>query len=382
LPETPTHVATEEDMHLLQRRLIFNKNELRSESVDGLSLNSETDSTEPLTIDHLKSALQSEKNALRAIYLELEEERSASAIAANQTMAMINRLQEEKAAMQMEALQYQRMMEEQSEYDQEALQMLNELVVKREKEKEELEKELEAYKHKVLVLERKIGRERDHSLGKKSGSETSSSSSDSLEYSVALENGNDEFVPVEEHLISLESSLDEFEEERRSILEQLKGLEEKLFSLEGSEEEKRSIRESQENENHCQDYESLEDVLHVPENGSINHNLRGKNSGFRGKRLLPLFDAVGLENGEETGEENGDDRTIGEERVSVLEVNEVYERLHALEADGEFIRHCVKSLKKGDAGLDLLNEILQHLRDLRRVELQDTNSGEIASLTA
>ncbi|RZB86555.1 Myosin-binding protein 3 [Glycine soja] len=43
---------------------------------------------------------------------ELEEESSAYAIAANQTMAMINRLQEEKAAMQMEALQYQRMMEE------------------------------------------------------------------------------------------------------------------------------------------------------------------------------------------------------------------------------------------------------------------------------
>jgi Zein-binding len=380
LPETPTHIATDEDLHLLQRRLFFNKNKLGAESVDGLSLNSETDSTEPLTIDHLKSALQSERDALRAIYLELEEERSASAIAANQTMAMINRLQEEKAAMQMEALQYQRMMEEQSEYDQEALQMLNELVVKREREKEELEKELEAYKHKVLVLEREIGRERDHSLGKKSGSETSSSSSsDSLEYSVALENGNDEYGPVEGHLISLESSLDEFEEERRSILEQLKGLEEKLSSLEGSDEEKRSIHEPQENENHCQDYESLEDVLHVPENGSIKHNLQGKNSGFRGKRLLPLFDAVSLEN----GEENGDNRTIGGERVSIQEeVNVVSERLQALEADREFIRHCVKSLKKGDAGLDLLNEILQHLRDLRRVELQHTNSGEIASLTA
>lgn len=369
----------------MQGRLIFNKNKPGPESVDGLSLNSETDSAEPSSIDQLKSALQSERNTLRAIYLELEEERSASAIAANQTMAMINRLQEEKATMQMEALQYQRMMEEQSEYDQEALQMLNELVVKREREKEELEKELEVYKHKVMVLEGKIGRQRDHSVGKKSGSETSSSSSsDSLEYGVALENGNDEYVPVEGHMISLESSLDEFEEERESILEQLKGLEEKLFSLEeGSEEEKRSIDESQENENHCQDCESVADVLHVPGNGSIKHNLRGKNSGFRGKRLLPLFDAASLENEEENGEENGDDGTIGRERLSIQEeVNEVYERLQALEADREFIRHCVKSLKKGDAGLDLLHEILQHLRDLRRVELQETNSGEIASLTA
>ena len=88
-----------------------------------------------LTINLLKTALKTERRALSAVYQELEEERSASAVAANQTMAMITRLQEEKAAMQMEALQYQRMMEEQSEYDQEALQLLNELMMKREKEK-------------------------------------------------------------------------------------------------------------------------------------------------------------------------------------------------------------------------------------------------------
>ncbi|KAL2462969.1 putative myosin-binding protein 5 [Forsythia ovata] len=57
-----------------------------------------------------------------ALYMELDEERSASAVAANNAMAMITRLQAEKAAVQMEALQYQRMMEEQAEYDQEALQ--------------------------------------------------------------------------------------------------------------------------------------------------------------------------------------------------------------------------------------------------------------------
>ncbi|KAK4362416.1 hypothetical protein RND71_017657 [Anisodus tanguticus] len=52
----------------------------------------------------------------------IDEERSAAAVAANNAMAMITRLQAEKAAVQMEALQYQRMMEEQAEYDQEALQ--------------------------------------------------------------------------------------------------------------------------------------------------------------------------------------------------------------------------------------------------------------------
>ena len=39
-------------------------------------------------------------------------------------MAMITRLQAEKAVVQMEALQYQRMMEEQAEYDQDAIHIL------------------------------------------------------------------------------------------------------------------------------------------------------------------------------------------------------------------------------------------------------------------
>lgn len=57
------------------------------------------------TMENLKSALQ-------ALYAELEEERGASTVAASETMVMINRLQEEKATIQMEALQYQRMIDE------------------------------------------------------------------------------------------------------------------------------------------------------------------------------------------------------------------------------------------------------------------------------
>ncbi|OIW19139.1 hypothetical protein TanjilG_03629 [Lupinus angustifolius] len=117
-----------------------------------------------VTIEKLKSVLKSERKALNTLYAELEDERSTSAIAAIQTMAMINRLQEEKAATQMEALQYQRMMNEQCEYDQEALQLLNEIMVKRDKEKHELEKELEGYIRKVYeypVREKMIMSRRD-----------------------------------------------------------------------------------------------------------------------------------------------------------------------------------------------------------------------------
>ncbi|KAF0917099.1 hypothetical protein E2562_016906 [Oryza meyeriana var. granulata] len=59
---------------------------------------------------------------------------------------MITRLQDEKAAMQMEALHYQRMMEEQAEYDSEALAKANELLAQREQQIEELKAELENYR--------------------------------------------------------------------------------------------------------------------------------------------------------------------------------------------------------------------------------------------
>ncbi|KAE8662664.1 Detected protein of unknown function [Hibiscus syriacus] len=94
-----------------------------------------------------------DRKSLMALYMELDEERSASAVAAYNAMAMITRLQAEKAAVHMEALQYQRMMEEQAEYDQEALEEMINLVAKREEELSELEAELEVYRAKYGGLQ-------------------------------------------------------------------------------------------------------------------------------------------------------------------------------------------------------------------------------------
>ncbi|KAF6168234.1 hypothetical protein GIB67_011619 [Kingdonia uniflora] len=82
---------------------------------------------------------------MSALYKELEEERNASAIAANEAMAMISRLQEERTSLHLEALQYLRMMEEQAEYDVEALQKANDLPFEMEKDIQDLEVELKFY---------------------------------------------------------------------------------------------------------------------------------------------------------------------------------------------------------------------------------------------
>ncbi|OMO96228.1 Transposase, MuDR, plant [Corchorus olitorius] len=65
------------------------------------------------------------------------------------------RIAEEKATLQMEALQNLRIMEEQAEYDMEALQQTNDLLAEKEKEIQELEAELEFYRmkfHNVSML--------------------------------------------------------------------------------------------------------------------------------------------------------------------------------------------------------------------------------------
>ncbi|KAH9566248.1 hypothetical protein CY35_04G121200 [Sphagnum magellanicum] len=76
------------------------------------------------------------------MYLELEKERNASATTANEAMGMIARLQE-KAAVLMEARQFQQVVEQKSMHDQEAIEGLREVIARIEEEKRELEEENE-----------------------------------------------------------------------------------------------------------------------------------------------------------------------------------------------------------------------------------------------
>lgn len=431
-PDTPTSLDSVNYLH--KKLLLLEKRESGTEeSLDG-SVVSEMECSDPiLTIEKMKSALKAERKALSALYSELEEERSASAVAANQAMAMITRLQEEKAAMQMEALQYQRMMEEQAEYDQEALQLLNELMAKREKEKQELEKELEIYRTKVLDYETKekirmLRKSISGSVRSAKSSASCSNSEDIDEQSIDLNceprdeedssfcghhesssdnNPADGVLNLEEmaldcvkHMTTLDESLTEFEEERLSILDQLKVLEEKLITIGDDEfiEDLKAIGQSSKvsidefNENH--DFSNQ--VENVISNGSAKdrpniERIERMSMVSMAKSLLPLLDAADNEREQgliyEEQVEFDDSVEMKNSSISMLdpdskrlaieqEVDHVYERLQALEADREFLKHCMSSVKKGDKGMDLLQEILQHLRDLRAVELRVRNMND------
>nr|GEX23562.1 myosin-binding protein 2-like isoform X1 [Tanacetum cinerariifolium] len=97
-------------------------------------------------IVQLARELEEQQATRAALYVELEKERNAAATAADEAMSMILRLQEEKASIEMELRQYQRMIEEKSAYDEEEMNILKEIVLRREREKHFLEKEVEAYR--------------------------------------------------------------------------------------------------------------------------------------------------------------------------------------------------------------------------------------------
>ncbi|KAL0430384.1 UNVERIFIED_CONTAM: Myosin-binding protein 3 [Sesamum radiatum] len=356
-------------------------NQGMEECFDGSVISEMEVDDEGLTTERLKATVKAQRKALHELYAELEEERKAAAVAANETMAMITKLQEEKSAMQMEALQYQRMMEEQAEYDQEALQLLNDLMMKREKEKQELEKELEMYRNKVLDYE---ARERmmvvkstgDCSIDPHSEGEYDDISSDDTHQEHNLYDASEETGG------NFDISLEEFEEERMCILEELKVLEAKIFAL---------------HENETPLPTDFENCSHE-ENGMLDTSMDNEKIHFEGqttdvmaKKLLPLFDATDDEFAEEVSDKqetsthkagNVNDVSNGTELetskvVLQEELGHVYERLQALEADKEFLKHCITSMMKGNKGMALLQEILQHLRDLRSAELSARNLAEI-----
>ncbi|GLJ49149.1 hypothetical protein SUGI_1036840 [Cryptomeria japonica] len=392
--ETPRSI---EGIQFLHKRMQIDRKESSPDSLDG-SIISEIDGE--FEADRLKRALEAERKALNTLYSELEEERNAAAIAANQTMAMITRLQEEKAAVQMEALQYQRMMEEQSEYDQEALQLLNEILVKREKEKQELEKELDLCRRRLLQYEAKERRmekkmrtyENERPSSAEKGEETpenqscrnrtsssSSLSDNSDDVSSDPNDVNDQLEAGEinqntpsdlimsvgrgyvdtEQRTSLDESLVDFEEERISILEQLKVLEEKLHTFANDDQAGMAHPEANGIEDNMKESdEDKETVETMNGNGTPTARRVG---GGKGKRLLPLFDATNVEEDSlhHAEELSLADRSNDWHNVSMVvtdnnrlvieeEVYNLYERLQALEADREFLKHTIKSLRKGD----------------------------------
>ncbi|KAJ4961302.1 hypothetical protein NE237_021212 [Protea cynaroides] len=304
---TESATASPRWLYKLPRMFAIEKPEMITEIVEG-SATSEGDSE---TILHrLKRQVRLDRKALIALYMELDEERNASAVATNQAMAMITRLQAEKAAVQMEALQYQRMMDEQAEYDQEAFQVMKNLLMRRERKIKVLEAELESYRERsgherVLGVDSYSSHADEEFHQYKSGSESSvSGQCDSFPTNINGEEGNSgeqedtsnqNGAPLESNgWVILDEPLFDFEDEKLYLLDRLK---------------------------------TLEKRIHLSPNDENN--------------LLPSSNINNLDNNDK-----------GDMSINIIskEISRLSEKLEALETDREFLKHACRSLHKDAHG--------------------------------
>ncbi|XP_073272608.1 myosin-binding protein 7 [Primulina huaijiensis] len=363
----------------------------------------------------LRETVSSQQVTIQDLISELEEERNASSSAANEAMSMILRLQREKAEIQMEARQFKRYAEEKMAHDQQETLALEELLYKREQTIQSLTCEVQAYRHRMMSY----GLTEAEADGEK-GMSRNNSMIENLEgqleippyeiypplkcYSQAYVDGNDEAGDIEKYA---------FGETPRSR-DQLKDLEYRINQLEKS---PRTIQPDG-------DYSSTKNVFEkviVGQSPRRPRHLRkfstdSSNSLFvMSKETYPDFTTdspnyVGsfkktefsrIDNLKKVGNasEIGDDMSdrvytidsvhqeaslngvmglktsvaLGDDfmmtprespsysRIRDIEIQKLYARLHALEADRESMRQAIISMGTDKAQMVLLKEIAQNL---------------------
>lgn len=100
------------------------------------------DEDEEFDVMTLRKLVKIERQRANAANAELEKERMAAASAAEETMAMILRLQSEKSSIEMQANQYRRLAEQKQQYDQHVIRSLQWIVMKHESNRSLLEDQL------------------------------------------------------------------------------------------------------------------------------------------------------------------------------------------------------------------------------------------------
>ncbi|PIN26601.1 hypothetical protein CDL12_00631 [Handroanthus impetiginosus] len=384
---SPRVSANSEDFkamdQIIPRRISLERNE-SSLSLDGSTI-SEIEGES--VADRLKRQVEHDKKIIGTLYKELEEERNASAIAANQAMAMITRLQEEKAALHMEALQSIRMMEEQAEYDGEALQKANDLLTEREKQIQDLEYELELNRNQYGDVslsgafvtptprpESDAGELEVEKLGAnyQESDMTAVSNSDYDQHDV---NRTDEAPKILGGDINTgKISLVQFEDEKHHILRCLKILEEKLVMI-TKQEGYPGMRDGA---------FSTEEVLEASADQLDRMRASQENGGTEKDHLQrdtllqteTPQDLPGLEDSQGESEAYGNFRSIRRASLDARldafghELSVMSKKLEALEAEQNVMECSINSLEKGSEGFEFIQEIAVRLQELHSAHIR------------
>ncbi|PIA31460.1 hypothetical protein AQUCO_04900037v1 [Aquilegia coerulea] len=370
-------------LQILQKRISLERNMSGFESLDG-SIVSEIEGES--VVDRLKRQVEYDRKSMNSLYKELEEERNASAVAANQALAMITRLQEEKATLQMEALQYLRMMEEQAEYDVDALQKANILLAEKERELQNLEAELEICRNRLssnaivdeiqesiynlkggnMIVENSDVNCIGYNINTPCNTPREPSEGRKITDKTYVVNGNSAEITKDSFVA--------FEDERSYLSKCLKKLEKRLhlFSNNGVHFPNGGITGKEVNginDLKQHDWEEVtqgssqreDDELPMQKDPFVSSSIQENSSS--------LFDDPQV-----VSEETYDSDFEGREKENDLvalenEVSHLNERLQALESDRNFLEHTINSLRAGD-GIQFVKEIAHDLRELRKIGIR------------
>ncbi|QCE06343.1 probable myosin-binding protein 4 [Vigna unguiculata] len=318
--------------------------------------------------DRLRRHVHYYRQCLDSLHKELEAERNASAVATNEAMSMITRLQEEKAALQMEALQYLRMMEEQAEYDKDQLDKVNDLLTEKEKELQDLEAELEFYRSSIPNVEPMGHNMHKESWDLRGENATTQNTGVTNILRKFASSKNLEVSRVGDAAKTGGTFILEFEEEKEYISQCLKNLEQRVYQIclhapndrhEKLEVSSKSNQQGSSNvEGHQLDGHEETDLStqknskmlngnHVDKDGSAVENNHSTSPGPTISTPRRDFELVVLEN----------------------EISDLNDRLEALELNHELLEHLTNSLNTNDGKL-FIQDIARRLRELRKIGIR------------
>lgn len=310
--------------------------------------------------DRLKRQIEHDKECIGKLCKELEEERNASAIAANQTLSMINRLQEEKAALHMEVNQYLRMIDEQAEHDGEELDKAYDLLAEKEKEIQDLEAELEFCRSNMdeehisydMQKERFDLKEKNATVQNLSVPPITIDSDSKLAESPQVTNES----------VAFESSL-EFEEERLYISNCLSRLEKKLHQIFDNDMPINRTENLEESES----YQQVSSNSEEPRLESKKEDSTTDQDGSIASKSNVCSPHEGNNHSDFIGQKNSIQRKDVDLVYIEGEISGLNERLEALEADHDLLEHLLHSFRGDNDGLQYIQDIARQLHELRKL---------------
>ncbi|XP_019267294.1 PREDICTED: myosin-binding protein 3-like isoform X3 [Nicotiana attenuata] len=372
--------SSSDGVRLRPKSTFVERDDSGNEPADGFSINEiEGESI----VDRLKRQVEHDQRCINALYKELEEERSASAIAANQAMAMITRLQEEKASLHMEALQYLRMMEEQAEYDMEALERANDLLAEREKELQDLEAELELFRNNYTdeLAAEDPGKEDKNQKGEKVMTENNSLDHIENKLSGSSDSKTIKISKNCDKPREFNDSICNFEDEKLRISQHLKNLEKKLFQVSG-----RQVSDNVPYNGYSERIEKdVDDHVKKKTADMRSTNSQQEESSSSTRNDFPKSNGGSTDKPADLGNgivsEDKNNLDIKHKKVSSLggeidvaamgnEISELNGRLQALENDCNFLMHAFNSLQNGHEGIQFIQEIAHRLQEIRKIEIK------------